>query len=87
MKGSAEELDHEVAAAFTHFSFANSKGTGIVCDLQGVGTTWTDVQINSLAQEGYGQSDMGRQGMKAFFASHACNSLCRALKISGAWMV
>jgi len=41
----AGELDHEVAAAFSHFSFAHSGGASMVCDLQGVGTTWTDVQV------------------------------------------
>lgn len=79
----------EVAQAFSHFSYAFTKKTRLICDLQGEfdeATSlfkFTDPVIhyhNCLKENNtkvYGRSDKGRRGIQAFFASHKCNALCR----------
>jgi len=43
----AEEAEHEIANAFSHFSWVHSKGRELVCDIQGVGLIWTDPQVRT----------------------------------------
>ncbi|GFH26289.1 alpha-type protein kinase [Haematococcus lacustris] len=63
---------HELAQAFSHWSWVHSGGRELVCDIQGV---------NSVAVK-YGHKDMGAEGITAFFESHRCNGYCHALTIS-----
>lgn len=74
----AEKEPSEVAAAFSHFTFDHTDGDQICVDVQGVGIKWTDPQLHSRDRT-FGPADHGQQGMKRFFASHACSSLCCAL--------
>ncbi|GFH27531.1 alpha-type protein kinase [Haematococcus lacustris] len=63
---------HELAQAYSHWSWVHSGGRELVCDIQGV---------NSVAVK-YGHKDMGAEGIAAFFESHRCNGYCHALTIS-----
>jgi len=68
--------------AFSHFTYQESKHTILVCDIQGVGDVWTDPQIHSHDQEGYGKGNMGQEGINNFLESHECNPICRWLKLT-----
>mmetsp|Transcript_19511 Transcript_19511/g.64718 ORF Transcript_19511/g.64718 Transcript_19511/m.64718 type:complete len:762 (+) Transcript_19511:65-2350(+) len=67
--------------AFSHFTWEASGHTILVCDIQGVGDVWTDPQIHSSDQEGYGKGNMGKDGIEKFFESHKCNPICQWLKL------
>eukprot|EP00760_Papus_ankaliazontas_P001225 PhM_4_TR10429/c0_g1_i1/m.58998/K08292/EEF2K; elongation factor 2 kinase len=66
--------------AFSHFTYVVSNGMCMVCDIQGVETSFgyvfTDPQIHGTASR-WGSGDLGREGVRLFFASHECNDLCR----------
>eukprot|EP00607_Mallomonas_marina_P009750 CAMPEP_0182419184 /NCGR_PEP_ID=MMETSP1167-20130531/3590_1 /TAXON_ID=2988 /ORGANISM="Mallomonas Sp, Strain CCMP3275" /LENGTH=433 /DNA_ID=CAMNT_0024593867 /DNA_START=1279 /DNA_END=2580 /DNA_ORIENTATION=- len=51
----------------------------IVCDIQGVGYTYTDPTVCSSEGNMFGKSDMGKRGFVSFFKSHRCNAICRRL--------
>ncbi len=71
--------------AFTHFTYWKSKKKLIVVDLQGVRSekeyTLTDPAIHSVESlgRGYGDLDLGTVGIEAFFRTHKCSKLCKAL--------
>eukprot|EP00960_Hanusia_phi_P007082 201984-Hanusia_phi.AAC.3 len=67
--------------AFSHFTWEASGHKILVCDIQGVGDVWTDPQIHSRDQEGYGKGNMGKDGIEKFFESHKCNPICQWLKL------
>ncbi len=74
--------------AFTHWTWVETGGQLIVCDLQGVkdvngvpGYTLTDPAINSLTSS-YGITDLGPGGIGQFFTTHTCNDICRNLGIA-----
>ena len=78
-----------MAQAFSHFTFEKSKGQEIVVDIQGVTVTkgsghlrLTDPQLHSKKGAKYGRADCGVKGMKAFFATHKCNDVCRQLGLT-----
>jgi len=77
-----------VPQAFSHFTFASTHGRSLVCDLQGVwnatdGFMLTDPVIHHASRKGKnGRTDKGRLGIKKFFDSHKCNSLCAKLGLS-----
>lgn len=72
--------------AFCHFTYHQSGGSGIVCDLQG---RWrkknaygrprryelSDPAICSRSR-GYGPTDLGEKGIDSFFCNHSCNEFC-----------
>ncbi|XP_022097593.1 alpha-protein kinase vwkA-like [Acanthaster planci] len=71
-------------AAFSHFTFHESRGQVLVCDLQGVrrerSYTFTDPAIHSWVDHDlgfYGPTDLGVFGMIKFFQNHHCNHICR----------
>ena len=68
------------AAAFSHFTFVQSKGNLIVVDIQGVGRKWTDPQVHSTSKC-FGGADLGEEGMRKFFRSHVCGKVCKLLKL------
>jgi hypothetical protein len=63
----------------SHFSYHISGGQYLLCDLQGVKKNdryiLTDPAICSLT-ETFGATDLGEDGIRSFFASHKCTSLC-----------
>ena len=76
----------QVAQAFSHWTWVASEKSLLICDLQGVFQTsegekkwkFTDPAIHSASQR-FGQTDLGPQGINAFFYYHICNGFCRHL--------
>eukprot|EP00942_MAST-04A_sp_MAST-4A-sp1_P000797 g797.t1 len=77
-------LDDDVPQAFSHWTYAHTKGDFLVCDLQGVKGTkdfqFTDPAIHSKKKK-YGATDHGKKGQRRFFKTHKCNPLCLALNL------
>ncbi|KAI0532536.1 kinase-like domain-containing protein [Xylaria digitata] len=65
--------------ALSHFSYHNSGGQLLLCDLQGGsygdGYILTDPVIMSQAQV-YGPADLGPDGIDSFFQRHQCGAFC-----------
>jgi hypothetical protein len=74
---------NQAAQAFSHFTFERSRGCLLVSDLQGVGHVLTDPAIHALDPERFKLTDtnLGPEGFKFFFATHACNHICRKLQL------
>jgi hypothetical protein len=75
-----------VPLAFSHFTFKESKGKELVCDLQGVKerNTYmlTDPQIHTDPQNAeYGMGNLGKEGIDKFFEGHRCSPLCKSLDL------
>lgn len=70
----------KIMQALSHFSYHVSKRKILLCDIQGGvyrdGFVITDPAIMS-ADKLYGPTDLGTEGMIAFFAKHRCNNFCR----------
>lgn len=75
---------NQIMQAFSHYSWARSKGKLLICDLQGVVSgrdiTLTDPAIHSIERK-YGGSDFGIYGIAAFFKVHKCNHCCKSLPV------
>jgi len=82
-----------ILEAFSHWSWVKTGGGELVCDLQGhrgngslpyLGQDYyyllTDPAICSSSRI-HGESDLGSQGINAFFNSHTCNEWCEHLDI------
>jgi hypothetical protein len=81
-----EQLPH----AFSHWSFEHTMELeqegdqafgghpAMVCDIQGVGTRYTDVTVCTQNRR-FGATDLGPRGFQQFFLTHTCNDVCRAL--------
>eukprot|EP00668_Euglena_longa_P035376 GGOE01045443.1.p1 GENE.GGOE01045443.1~~GGOE01045443.1.p1 ORF type:complete len:579 (+),score=131.70 GGOE01045443.1:87-1823(+) len=71
--------------AFSHFSHYVSGGTMVVVDVQGVTDLngvdfYTDPQIHTRSdQPSFGRADLREPGIRKFFETHECNSICHAL--------
>ena len=71
----------DLSGAIAHFSYHNSKGTELLCDLQGAydpktgDLLLTDPVICSL-EKTFGVTDLGAAGIASFMARHQCGSLC-----------
>ncbi|KAL5470813.1 hypothetical protein EMCRGX_G028839 [Ephydatia muelleri] len=76
--------EHPSMPAFAHWSWVHTKGSLMVCDLQGVRYdskyVLTDPAILSL-EGSYGNTDLSLVGMGQFFSSHQCTDVCRSLGI------
>lgn len=73
------ETDDDVAAAFSYFTYIQSSKLMVVCDIQGVGTFYTDPQIHTFDGEGFGAGNLGPEGLHRFLRSHRHNLLCERL--------
>lgn len=73
------ETENELAAAFSYFTYVTSNKLLLVCDIQGVGTFYTDPQIHTFDGEGFGAGNMGADGMDKFLCSHRHGLLCEQL--------
>ncbi|CAF1629561.1 unnamed protein product [Adineta ricciae] len=73
--------------AFSHWTYERTNGNMIVVDLQGIdigdNQTYllTDPCIHSTDLTRFGRTNLGKQGIKRFFQTHICNSICQALKL------
>ena len=65
--------------AFSHFTWIQSNGEMVICDLQGHHEEGlyilTDPAISSL-NRGYGSTDLGALGILKFMYHHKCNEIC-----------
>ncbi|CCW63881.1 unnamed protein product [Phytomonas sp. EM1] len=69
----------EAAESFSHFTLAESGGSMLVCDLQGVNDLFTDPQIHTEDGKGLGMGNMGQEGIAKWVENHCCNALCKSL--------
>ncbi|RWA09763.1 hypothetical protein EKO27_g5355 [Xylaria grammica] len=71
----------EVMQALSHFSYHNSAGQILLCDLQGGpcsdGYILSDPAILSQTIRAYGPADLGPDGIYSFFRRHRCGSFCK----------
>ncbi|KAI0468022.1 kinase-like domain-containing protein [Xylaria cf. heliscus] len=73
---------NEAMQALSHFSYHNSGGRLLLCDIQGGyyrgGYILTDPVIMSSEYETkYGPADLGPNGIRSFFYQHRCGQFCR----------
>eukprot|EP01001_Neometanema_parovale_P008239 NODE_4518_length_1053_cov_26.355914_g4316_i0.p1 GENE.NODE_4518_length_1053_cov_26.355914_g4316_i0~~NODE_4518_length_1053_cov_26.355914_g4316_i0.p1 ORF type:complete len:261 (+),score=23.63 NODE_4518_length_1053_cov_26.355914_g4316_i0:60-842(+) len=81
--GFVPPLARSTPQAFSHFTYAHTKGAMLVVDIQGVGDLYTDPQIHCEGPIfGKNLSNLGRKGMESFFGTHQCNAICRYLSLS-----
>ncbi|KAH3774683.1 alpha-protein kinase vwkA-like [Dreissena polymorpha] len=80
--GSGINREIAVLAAFAHFTYHESGGELVVCNLQGVEDqcvfTLTNPVIHSK-DGNYGDTDRGADGIDEFFQHHVCTVLCSNL--------
>jgi len=71
----------ETPQTFSHFTYLVTGGQWLVCDLQGVGDTFTDPQVHTNPRERCPVAgNHGPKGMDDFFATHQCSPLCEMVK-------
>jgi myosin-heavy-chain kinase len=70
------------AEAFSHFTLAESGGSMLVCDLQGVNDFFTDPQIHTEDGKGLGMGNMAQEGIDKWVANHRCNEICAAMRLA-----
>jgi hypothetical protein len=89
-EGDAIDIN-DVPQAFSHFSYERSLGKQLVCDLQGVwnaddGFVLTDPVVHYVSGSGKrhqnGATDKGFEGVKRFFRTHTCGSLCKKMLLT-----
>ena len=85
-------------AAFSHWTWVESNGEHLICDLQGHRGfpggvklngkgkhyyAFSDPAVLSKVSGTYGPSDLGNKGQETWFASHVCNDFCKSLGLEG----
>ncbi|KAI0547948.1 kinase-like domain-containing protein [Xylaria curta] len=70
----------EAMQALSHFSYHDSNGQILLCDVQGGayrdGYILSDPVIMSQKPEKYGPTDLGPNGIRLFFYRHRCGRFC-----------
>eukprot|EP01012_Entosiphon_sulcatum_P032617 TRINITY_DN41461_c0_g1_i1.p1 TRINITY_DN41461_c0_g1~~TRINITY_DN41461_c0_g1_i1.p1 ORF type:complete len:508 (+),score=65.08 TRINITY_DN41461_c0_g1_i1:34-1557(+) len=73
--------DRNTPQAFSHFTHEYTKHKLMVVDIQGVDDMYTDPQIHTHDKQGFGAGNVGPEGIKKFYDTHICNSVCRYLRL------
>jgi len=76
----AHKLD-PLPEAFCHYSYERLGRQGVITDLQGVGTFYTDPQIHCENSSGFGHGNCGLRGIKKWKDAHQCNAVCQLLEL------
>jgi myosin-heavy-chain kinase len=71
----------ETARAFVYYTFVASNHLLVVCNIQGVGSTYTDPQIHTHDSEGFGVGNLGAQGIQRVLSAHVHGALCEKLEL------
>ncbi|GIQ84001.1 anaphase-promoting complex subunit 11 [Kipferlia bialata] len=81
-----KDSQYEHLQAFSHWTWVVSKGSHLVCDIQGVvgktEITLTDPVIHCKHELKYGGTNLAAVGIDQFFKSHVCGPTCKKLKIA-----
>ena len=82
-------VNAELAHAFSHWCYEASAGRLMVTDLQGANTgtafELTDPAIHCPVDlRRFGGTNLGRDGIMAFFRTHTCGATCSALSLTPA---
>lgn len=75
------EAARNTPQAFSHFSLVHSNQELVIIDIQGVNDFYTDPQIHTKSGKGFGEGNLGKDGIYQFVKSHQCNPLCSYLKL------
>ena len=80
----------DLLQAFSHYTWVKSARSLLICDLQGTKESandciiLTDPAIHSTGTPGrYGPMDAGMEGVRAFFRTHSCSTICSQMKLIG----
>mmetsp|Transcript_49798 Transcript_49798/g.97642 ORF Transcript_49798/g.97642 Transcript_49798/m.97642 type:complete len:398 (+) Transcript_49798:145-1338(+) len=76
------KMDVKIAQAFSHFTYSNSNGQILICDIQGVEGMYTDPQIHTSNGKGFGGGNLGSTGIRAFLLRHQCNDICQSVGLA-----
>jgi hypothetical protein len=75
----------EICQAFSHYTYSESQQQLLICDLQGIQKNGefilTDPAVHSRLKGEYGITDLGMEGIKAFFSQHVCGDICKWYKL------
>ncbi|POW01587.1 hypothetical protein PSTT_12396 [Puccinia striiformis] len=66
--------------ALSHWTYVQSNGKSLLCDLQGVGPILTDPQILDTDPTRWANGNNGEEGITKFVEQHTCNEICKALQ-------
>ncbi|KAI7958607.1 hypothetical protein MJO28_002398 [Puccinia striiformis f. sp. tritici] len=66
--------------ALSHWTYVQSNGKSLLCDLQGVGPILTDPQILDTDPTRWANGNSGEEGITKFVEQHTCNEICKALQ-------
>ena len=74
-------IESTLMSAFSHYTWHETCGVMLVCDLQGVrrnnGYVLTDPAVHSNGKGMvHGRTDLGQLGQALFFLTHVCNDFC-----------
>ena len=81
----AERSDfmNEYAQAFSHFSYEESKGQMLICDIQGTNEILTDPQVHTADPDsGFGLGNLSLEGIERFKETHHCTPVCKAIGLT-----
>mmetsp|Transcript_7902 Transcript_7902/g.19912 ORF Transcript_7902/g.19912 Transcript_7902/m.19912 type:complete len:459 (-) Transcript_7902:224-1600(-) len=79
--GYVNEDERNTPQAFSHFTYHASKGTTLICDIQGVGDLYTDPQMHTVINQDFGRGNLGQEGFKKFLQTHRCNAICQYFRL------
>ncbi|KAK7200538.1 hypothetical protein NESM_000109400 [Novymonas esmeraldas] len=71
----------EAVEALSHYSLEKSEGGLLVCDMQGVKSDLTDLEMHTYDGQGLGVGNFGARGILRFAQRHRCTSVCKSLNL------